>query len=409
MRNRLSARFLFELAAQNLGRRKTRTFLLLAAVAICSGAVFTGAVLMLSIRNSMDIGFTRLGADMLIVPEGTLTNITAALLTVEPTELTLDEDILDRLAKLKGVSRLGPQRIVRTEALGSVDRGHSTDLIAFDPARDITVQPWLAERLDRPLGKGDVIIGGRRDETLGSELLLFGMRHVVYGKLEKTAVGTHERGLFMSFETFDPLREPMRSNLGAKPYLQPNRLSGVLVELAPGATAKQMQFAIMANFPGLRTIASESTLTSIRQSLSTLLEGALALMIIMFVSAASLVCMLFSVIITERRRELGLLMAIGARPWQVVGILVTEAAIATALGGFLGCLLGVLLMRSYQHSLVYHLASMGAPFVWLSSPAILSIALACVTLASLIGTLGVLLPAWRTSRREPYDLIRSEG
>src|SRR5215467_13332495 len=83
-------RFLLgSLALQNLGRRKARTLLLLAAVAICSGAIFTGAVLMRSIETSMAVGFTRLGADMLIVPSGTLTNITAALLTAEPTDLTL--------------------------------------------------------------------------------------------------------------------------------------------------------------------------------------------------------------------------------------------------------------------------------------------------------------------------------
>jgi putative ABC transport system permease protein len=37
------------------------------------------------------------------------------------------------------------------------------------------------------------------------------------------------------------------------------------------------------------------------------------------------------------------------------------------------------------------------------------IALACILLAALIGALGALVPAWRASRREPYDLIRSEG
>jgi putative ABC transport system permease protein len=65
-------RFLLgSLALQNLGRRKARTLLLFAAVAICSAAVFTSAVLMQSIERSMDVGFTRLGADMLIVPQGT--------------------------------------------------------------------------------------------------------------------------------------------------------------------------------------------------------------------------------------------------------------------------------------------------------------------------------------------------
>ena len=84
-------RFLLgSLALQNLGRRKARSLLLFIAVAICAGSVFTGAVLMLSIQRSMDMGFTRMGADMLVLPEGTLTNITAALLTAEPTDLTLD-------------------------------------------------------------------------------------------------------------------------------------------------------------------------------------------------------------------------------------------------------------------------------------------------------------------------------
>src|SRR6516225_3865915 len=133
------------LALQNLGRRKARTLLLLAAVAICSGAIFTGAVLMRSIESSMDIGFTRLGADMLVVPGGTLTNITAALLTAEPTDLTLDDDMLGRLASLKGVGRVAPQLIFRTDASGyGHDHGEATiDLVAFDPDRDITVQPWL--------------------------------------------------------------------------------------------------------------------------------------------------------------------------------------------------------------------------------------------------------------------------
>src|SRR5215831_7121376 len=152
MSNDSSIGFLLgRLALQNLGRRKTRTLLLLAAVAICSGAVFTGAVLMRSIETSMAVGFTRLGADMLIVPAGTLTNITAALLTAEPTELTLDDGMLPRLAELKGVRKIAPQLIFRTDASGYGRGGDLVDLIAFDPARDMTVQPWLEQHLDRPL------------------------------------------------------------------------------------------------------------------------------------------------------------------------------------------------------------------------------------------------------------------
>jgi len=403
-------RFLLgSLALQNLGRRKARTLLLLAAVAVCSGAIFTGAVLMRSIETSMAVGFTRLGADMLVIPSGTLTNITAALLTAEPTDLTLDTSVLPRLERLKGVRKAAPQLIFRTDASGYGRGGELIDLIAFDPERDITVQPWLEQHLDRPLRPGDVIMGGRREEPIGSELLLFGRPLTVYGKLGKTAVGTHERGLFITFATLNELRDVMRQVCGTKAPLEPDKLSGVLLELAPGATTQQVRFAALANFPGIKIVSGESMLTSIRQGLAALLNGVLGLMVIMFVSTALMVSVLFSAILTERRRELGLLKAIGARRGQIIGVLLTEAALATALGGLMGCVLGVLLMRIYEHSLVYYLDRMGIPFVWLNTATTGLIALACILLASLIGVAGALYPAWRASRREPYDLIRSEG
>jgi putative ABC transport system permease protein len=397
------------LALQNLGRRKARTLLLVAAVAICSGAVFTGAVLIQSIESSMSVGFTRLGADMLVVPAGTLTNITAALLTAEPTDLTLDDGILARLAVLKGVQRAAPQLVFRTDASGYRRGGDLVDFIAFDPARDLTVQPWLEQHLDRPMRDGDVIVGGRREEAVGSELLVFGWPLTVYGKLGKTAVGTHERGLFISFATLAEMRVTMQQICGMKAPLEPNKLSGILLQLAPGVTTQQVRFGVLANFPGVKVISGEAMLTSIRQGLTALLGGVLALMAIMFASTALMVSVLFSAIITERKRELGLLRAIGARRHQIVGMLLTEAGLATAAGGIAGCVLGLLLMRAYQHSLVYHLDNMGIPFVWLNTTIAGLIALSCILATSVIGALGALFPAWRASGQEPYSLIRSDG
>jgi len=150
-------------------------------------------------------------------------------------------------------------------------------------------------------------------------------------------------------------------------------------------------------------------LISVRQALAILLDGVLALMLIMFVSMAAMVSVLFSAIITERRRELGLLKAIGARRRQIIGMLLIEAVSTTALGGGVGCLFGLLLMRFFEHSLVYYLEGIGIPFLWLGAGMTALFALLCVLLASLIGAVGAFFPAWRASRRDAYDLIRSEG
>ncbi|MBN9516804.1 MAG: ABC transporter permease [Alphaproteobacteria bacterium] len=401
---------LASLALQNLGRRKARSFLLIAAVAVASGVVFTGATLMRSIDRSMAVGFTRMGADMMVVSEGALTNITAALLTVEPTDLVLDADLFAK-AQLTSVSRATPQKIARVEHSGIGSHHESADLIGFDPALDFTIQPWLVEKLNRELLPGDVILGAGREAPLGSQLLIFGKPHTVYGRLGKTGVGTHERGVFMSFRTLDALATSIGGHGGGSPpaALQPGKVSGFLVELAPGAAPLQARFAILSTLKGVKVVTGDSTMSGIRQGLAALLDGVLALMVLMFASTALMVCVLFSAIVTERRGELGLLKAIGARRSQIVGMMVIEAVIATGIGGALGVVLGILVMRLYERSLVYYLENVGVPFVWLDTPQMVAVAVAAIVLASVIGALGALYPAWRASRSDPYDLVRGEG
>ena len=49
------------------------------------------------------------------------------------------------------------------------------------------------------------------------------------------------------------------------------------------------------------------------------------------------------------------------------------------------------------------------PFLWLDLPRMAAAAVGAMLLACLIGALGALYPAWRASRRDPYDLVRGEG
>jgi putative ABC transport system permease protein len=400
---------LIGLALQNLGRRKARTLLLIAAVALGSGVVFTGATLLQSIERSMAVGFTRLGADLMVVPEGTLTNITAALLTVEPTELTLEVDSLAR-AHIASLGRSAAQKIVRVEHSGIGAHHDSVDLIGFDPASDFTVQPWLAEKLNRELRKGDVILGAAREGVLGSELLIFGKPHIVYGRLARTGVGTHERGVFMSFATLEALAGVIHGADGKPPaVLAPGKVTGFLGELAPGGTTLQARFALLSSLSGVKVVTGDTTLSGIRQGLAALLDGIVGLMVLMFVSTALMVSVLFSAIVTERQGEVGLLKAIGARRGQVLGLLVVEAMLATGIGGVAGVVLGVLVMRLFERSLVFYLDRLGLPFIWTDTPRIVAHAAIAVVVAALIGALAVLYPAWRASRRDTYALVRGQG
>jgi putative ABC transport system permease protein len=396
------------LALQNIGRRKVRTALLMAAVAVSCAVVFAGGVLLRSIGASMSVGFSRLGADLLVAPADALINITAGLLTVEPTDLTVPADLM--AAPISGVARIAPQRVLRTDQSGFGGHGDSVDLIGFDRERDFTVQSWITERLGRQMQSGDVIIGGARDLPIGSEIVLFGRPFRIYGKLGRSGVGTHERGIFMTMDDLLGLAPAVREHIGKVPsMLDPGRVSGFLLELAPGTTELRARFALLSHLSGVKVIAGESLMTGVRQSLEGLLDGSLVLVAMTFASTVIMVSVLFSAIVAERRTEFGLLKAIGARRGQIVGLVVIEAMIVTGIGGLVGVVFGELLLRLFARSVVYHLSEMGIGFLWLGTANTILVAAACVVAATLIGAIGALAPAWRASRYDAYELILGVG
>jgi putative ABC transport system permease protein len=99
--------------------------------------------------------------------------------------------------------------------------------------------------------------------------------------------------------------------------------------------------------------------------------------------------------VLERRGEIGLRRAMGARRVHVGAQFVTEAALIAGAGGTAGALLGALVTTAYAD--LRH---------WSTSMS-LSIFPAAVAIALLIGALGGLYPAWRASRLSPSEALRA--
>src|SRR5262249_35586159 len=150
------------------------------------------------------VGFSRMGADLMVVPRETLVNLTSALLTAEPTGHTLPAELADTVAKIRGVSRVAPQRLYRVPTSLN-GHAHEAALVASGPHGDFCVQPWIKERLDRPLGKGDVLLGAGREGKVGEEVMFCGQSLTVYGRLDRTSVGPFDNSFFITFETAELL------------------------------------------------------------------------------------------------------------------------------------------------------------------------------------------------------------
>jgi putative ABC transport system permease protein len=185
-------------------------------------------------------------------------------------------------------------------------------------------------------------------------------------------------------------------------------VSALLVRLGVGTNAREVIFAV-SKLPDVKAIAGGSIITSSRHSLTALAAGTGAFTALMIGTLLLMVGVLFAAIIAERRREVGLLMAMGARRTQVIRMLIAEAGMTTGLGGALGMVLGVSLLAAFQRSVGYFIETLQIPFVWPTTWAMAASALSCVVVSYLIGVAGAWIPAWRACREEPYVLVQSAG
>ncbi len=190
--------------------------------------------------------------------------------------------------------------------------------------------------------------------------------------------------------------------------LPPDRVSAFLLQLSATARATEVKFAI-AQLPAVKIVEGNTAVTSSRQALSTLLVGIAVFTLVQLVALLILVSLLFSAIVHERYREIGLLRAMGARPDQVMTIILSEAAIITGLAGLAGLVFGVALLLILARSLGFYFGQLGIPFSW-PPLAILEIGAGVAIAASaILGIVGACLPAWRVCRNAPYSLIQSEA
>ncbi|MGD1074623.1 MAG: ABC transporter permease [Thermodesulfovibrionales bacterium] len=116
----------------------------------------------------------------------------------------------------------------------------------------------------------------------------------------------------------------------------------------------------------------------------SLVVGGIGIMNIMLVS------------VTERTREIGLRMAVGAEPGDIMRQFLTEAVVLCLLGGTMGIVLGR--SSSYIITSVLH---------WPTAASVGAIVAAVVVSAS-VGVIFGFYPAWKASRLNPIEALRYE-
>ncbi len=323
----LSPVFEFSVASRHITYRKGRTALAVSAVAIALAI----SIVFVSIQNGFqefifDIVFKNLPHATVSPPEG-------------ETYLHLYRTIMDRTWAIPGVIAVSPT-LAATATLAYKDNAENVAMVGVDP-----VEAEEISRLSESMIQGDLnsVLGGRRivmGQALADKL------KVKYGDtVQASFPDATTTNLVISgiFDTgFDPVDEGITyvSLETARGFVdEGDVITGIDIKLEDpflaGSAAQQLQsYGYNAKgweqlFPEIvRTLTFERTQNFITEIL---------IMIIATFGIASIMNML----VQEKTREIGMLMAMGTRPSQIRRLFLIESGLLGFLGAVLGCALGL--------------------------------------------------------------------
>lgn len=391
------------LAQKNLRRKAFRSLAIIAAVMVVAATLFSVTTIMESVEQSLERGTARLGADIMVVPAKAEDAARTALLTGKPSAFYMDKSVVERIRKIRGVRSVTSQIFLKTSPYECCDVS-DLFLIGFDPENDFTIKPWLTNTLGRPLADDEAIMGrGITAYAVGYALTFFNSPFTVVGMLEETGMEFIDNSIFISFDGIDKILAKAQEKGQDMDSIPPNQISTVLVQVDPEITPDRVALFIQAEIDGVNAIVTDRIIASVRQQLFILLKSVLSVSAILWVMAMLLVGVVFSMIVNERRRELGIFRAMGAKKSHIFRLIMLEAAILSIIGGLVGIGLGGGVLYVFRDAIY---ASLNIPHLWPNTARFVGLISFCMLLSLLTGILAALGPAIRASFLEPYDAIR---
>ena len=392
-----------KLIFRNIADNPLRSWITALCTALVAGVIIFSYLLVNGSQESLTRVTQRLGADIAVIPAGNQIIVEEALLMGNPISVWMPRAVVNEVASIKGVEVVSPQLFLSTMRGASCCTVSDMFMVAYDPATDFTIHPWLEENRTAALKLGEAIGGTYIIYTAGrDDILIYGYEIDLVGSLEPTGSGL-DQSLFFTYETAVDIARLSPMQAEAALVLSPDSISTALVRLSEGADPYQVADEIESKVRGVSAIPAASLfrnqrehVESLRRNLSlfSLLAWLMSVVLIGFVSAAA---------VLGRRQELGVLRALGATQNRVMSILFSESGLLTIIGVLSGVAIsaaGLVLFKTLiTQSLNLPLYIPNLPEFLLLATGILLVVLASVFLA-------LLLPILKVSREEAATILK---
>jgi putative ABC transport system permease protein len=393
----------FRWSLKNLRRRRLRTALATAGIAISAAMLLDMVMLSGGIEKSFAELLTGKGYQIRLSPKGTLPFDTEATLAAAG-------ETVERLRRNPHIAEAGA--VLGTSLYGR--RGDSlVTLFGYGIQPEAQALYWVEQGGD--LAPGDttgVLLSVAAAELLGAKLsdsvLLMGQLdpQVAIGGVSRTMV---VRGLVRW--AYDYRGQPSIGTI--LPVMQTlafgsrvDRASLILVKARSDEAAADVAARLRPEFPRLEVYSVADLVRFFKQRLVYFRQLSYILGTISLIVSVLLITTLLTITVNERLGEIATLRAIGISRSTIVRQVVIEGALLTVIGGGLGIIMGLGTAR-YLDSILTSFPGLPAAFSFFV-PRRESLAIAGGVLF-LAGSLAGLYPAWLAARAPIAATLRSEA
>ncbi|MDH4139900.1 MAG: FtsX-like permease family protein [Coriobacteriia bacterium] len=394
---------LLHLALKDISRNAFRSWAIFLCALLVAGLALATLLITRGAQDSLELAVDRLGADIIVVPQGSETTVESALLMGTPTQVWMPEERIGDVRNVDGVSQASSQLYLTSLKNAACCSVENMFMVAYDPETDFTIQPWLEKNLGGGLSLGEVVGGTFVFVPEGEQnIKLYNYLLTLKANLEPTGSNL-DQSMFLTLETARDMSRMSRERAEEPLVIPEGKISAILVKVADGADPDAVAVQILKDVPGVTPVVSPKMFGTFRDQMSAALSSMVLVLSLTLGLSLVFIALVFSMATHERRREIGVLRALGASRAAVVRSLLVQAVILTCAGAVIGAVLaaiGIYLFRDYIVTRV------GFPFLFPSLSGLFSFLMVGLAIALCGVLLAVVAPAVRVSRQDPAHAMR---
>ena len=388
----------------NLIGKKGRSTALLVFAALLSFTVFTGALVLTSLKNGLESLELRLGADIIVVPKETAERKTfeSILFDGNCTYFYMDKGLVQKVSAVEGVEKVSPQLFLASMSAGCCSV--KLQMIGFDPETDFTVQPWISKTFNGTLEPLDILVGSKIIVPENKKLTFYGTECRVAGQLAPTGTGL-DSGVYSTIDTIKILTGSlitMGKNI-EKNTNPDDVVSSIQVKVYDEYAVEDVVQFINQTVPEVTAVQTKSMTVNVGNNMSQIAGLLGTLIFVVWILCLVVIVIVFTMIMNERKKEFAIMRVMGSTRTGLAALVFSESMILNLAGSLLGIALGVMLIIPFQSSLEEKLA---LPFLIAGPGKIALLALITLFVSLITGCLTSIASVLKISKIDTGVILR---